>query len=604
MPLFYKLKKRLVSKEGEIMNNEVSNTDIMKKIGSIIYKDKIRILIALVASVASYYFTLYPSDRLSFIVDGIANRQIDFNGVVNEITKIIIAGIALYIVYYFKEYYTFIGYDKVIKDLTYELQNDIYRHTPVFFNRFSIGEVISRSTNDISNYIAQAFGYGVLLVFDGIIYNIFISVLIFNKSNLIYLLLIHIPLVIQTIYLVSRRGIQEKYYNKMAKTMDQITEETLENVKGIRVIRAYSLLDKVRNSFVEKLRSYSKSNEKYMKKTLIYQPLNTISAAISYVLAVACGFYFINSGMMTIGELISVCVVIGMLQWPYIAISELVIIIIEIRQATKRVLEISDRKPEVNNDLAEYDFEFNNSIEFKNFNFSYDNKNVLENINFKINKGETVGIVGKTGSGKTTLIKQLLRLYPVKRDTLLLDNRGIEKYYDYSVREKMGYAPQEYQLFSKTIKENILFYRENLENNLEQALVQSDIKKDIESFKDGINTLVGENGISLSGGQKQRLGIARAILANPDILILDDSLSAVDANTEKTIIENIKNHRQGKTNIIVSHRISAVRHADKILVLENGEVLSEGNHEELLEKCTWYKELDEYQNKEVEQYED
>ena len=586
------------------MNNEVSNSDIMKKIGSIIYKDKVRILIALVASIASYYSTLYPSDRLSFIVDGIANKEIDFNGVVNEITKIIIAGIALYIVYYFKEYYTFIGYDKVIKDLTYELQNDIYRHTPVFFSRFSIGEVISRSTNDISNYIAQAFGYGVLLVFDGIIYNIFISVLIFNKSNLIYLLLIHIPLVIQTIYLVSRRGIQEKYYNKMAKTMDQITEETLENVKGIRVIRAYSLLDKVRNSFVEKLRSYSKTNEKYMKKTLIYQPLNTISAAISYVLAVACGFYFINSGMMTIGELISVCVVIGMLQWPYIAISELVIIIIEIRQATKRVLEISDRKPEVNNDLAEYDFEFNNSIEFKNFNFSYDDKNVLENINFKISKGETVGIVGKTGSGKTTLIKQLLRLYPVKRDTLLLDNRGIEKYYDYSVREKMGYAPQEYQLFSKTIKENILFYRENLENNLEQALVQSDIKKDIESFKDGINTLVGENGISLSGGQKQRLGIARAILANPDILILDDSLSAVDANTEKTIIENIKNHRQGKTNIIVSHRISAVRHADKILVLENGEVLSEGSHEELLEKCTWYKELDEYQNKEVEQYED
>lgn len=586
------------------MNNEVSNSDIMKKIGSIIYKDKVRILIALIASIASYYFTLYPSDRLSFIVDGIANKEIDFNGVVNEITKIIIVGIALYIVYYFKEYYTFIGYDKVIKDLTYELQNDIYRHTPVFFSRFSIGEVISRSTNDISNYIAQAFGYGVLLVFDGIIYNIFISVLILNKSNLIYLLLIHIPLVIQTIYLVSRRGIQEKYYNKMAKTMDQITEETLENVKGIRVIRAYSLLDKVRNSFVEKLRSYSKNNEKYMKKTLIYQPLNTISAAISYVLAVACGFYFINSGMMTIGELISVCVVIGMLQWPYIAISELVIIIIEIRQATKRVLEISDRKPEVNNDLAEYDFEFNDSIEFKNFNFLYDDKNVLENINFKINKGETIGIVGKTGSGKTTLIKQLLRLYPVEKGSLLLDNQGIEKYYDYSVREKMGYAPQEYQLFSKTIKDNILFYRENLENNLEQALILSDIKKDIENFKDGINTLVGENGISLSGGQKQRLGIARAILANPDILILDDSLSAVDANTEKTIIENIKNHRQGKTNIIVSHRISAVRHADKILVLENGKVLSEGTHEELLDKCTWYRELDEYQNKEVEQNED
>mgnify|MGYP001790100798 FL=1 len=586
------------------MDKTINNKQIFNKIASLIYRDKKRIIIALIVSIASYYFSLYPTDRLSYIVDGIAGGNIDFDGVVNEILRIVLAGIALYIVYFFKEYYTFIGYDKVIKDMTYDIQYDIYRHTPVFFNKFSIGEVISRSTNDITNYIAPLFGYGILLIFDGIIYNLFISVLIFNKSSLIYLLLIHIPLILQTIYLVRRRKVQEKYYNEMAKTMDEITEETLENVKGIRVIRAYSLLDKVRNSFVEKLRSYSKSNEKYMKKTLIYQPLNTISAAISYVLAVACGFYFINSGMMTIGELISVCVVIGMLQWPYIAISELVIIIIEIRQATKRVLEISDRKPEVNNDLAEYDFEFNDSIEFKNFNFLYDDKNVLENINFKISKGETIGIVGKTGSGKTTLIKQLLRLYPVEKGSLLLDNQGIEKYYDYSVREKMGYAPQEYQLFSKTIKENILFYRENLENNLEQALILSDIKKDIENFKDGINTLVGENGISLSGGQKQRLGIARAILANPDILILDDSLSAVDANTEKTIIENIKNHRQGKTNIIVSHRISAVRHADKILVLENGEVLSEGSHEELLDKCTWYRELDEYQNKEVEQYED
>ena len=165
-----------------------------------------------------------------------------------------------------------------------------------FFNKFSIGEVISRSTNDITNYIAPLFGYGILLIFDGIIYNLFISVLIFNKSSLIYLLLIHIPLILQTIYLVRRRKVQEKYYNEMAKTMDEITEETLENVKGIRVIRAYSLLDKVRNSFIGKLRSYARSNEEYMKKTLVYQPLNTVSLATSYVIAVACGFYFISLG--------------------------------------------------------------------------------------------------------------------------------------------------------------------------------------------------------------------------------------------------------------------------------------------------------------------
>ena len=583
------------------MNDMINNKQIFNKIASLIYRDKKRIIIALIVSIASYYFSLYPTDRLSYIVDGIAGGNIDFDGVVNEILRIVLAGIALYIVYFFKEYYTFIGYDKVIKDMTYDIQYDIYRHTPVFFYKFSIGEVISRSTNDITNYIAPLFGYGILLIFDGIIYNLFISALIFNKSSLIYLLLIHIPLILQTIYLVRRRKVQEKYYNEMAKTMDEITEETLENVKGIRVIRAYSLLDKVRNSFVGKLRSYARSNEEYMKKTLVYQPLNTVSLAASYIIAVAGGFYFINLGMMTLGELISVCVVIGMIQWPYIALSELVIMIIEVRQATKRILEISDKKADVNNDLAESNFEFNSSIEFKEFNFSFeDNNHVLEDINFTINKGETIGVVGKTGSGKTTFIKQLLRLYPIEENTLLLDGKGIERYYDYSVRAKIGYAPQEYQLFSKSIKENVLFYRYDLEDKLDEVLEQADIKKDISRFKDGIDTLVGENGLSLSGGQKQRLGIARALLSDPDILILDDSLSAVDSNTEKTIIENIKKTREGKTNIIVAHRISAVRHADKIVVLDNGKILNFGTHDELLEKCPWYKQLDEYQNKEVE----
>ena len=583
------------------MNDMINNKQIFNKIASLIYRDKKRIIIALIVSIASYYFSLYPTDRLSYIVDGIAGGNIDFDGVVNEILRIVLAGIALYIVYFFKEYYTFIGYDKVIKDMTYDIQYDIYRHTPVFFNKFSIGEVISRSTNDITNYIAPLFGYGILLIFDGIIYNLFISVLIFNKSSLIYLLLIHIPLILQTIYLVRRRKVQEKYYNEMAKTMDEITEETLENVKGIRVIRAYSLLDKVRNSFVGKLRSYARSNEEYMKKTLVYQPLNTVSLAASYIIAVAGGFYFINLGMMTLGELISVCVVIGMIQWPYIALSELVIMIIEVRQATKRVLEISDKKADVNNDLAESNFEFNSSIEFKDFNFSYeDNNHVLEDINFTINKGETIGVVGKTGSGKTTFIKQLLRLYPIEENTILLDGKGIERYYDYSVRAKIGYAPQEYQLFSKSIKENVLFYRYDLEDKLDDVFEQADIKKDISRFKDGIDTLVGENGLSLSGGQKQRLGIARALLSNPEILILDDSLSAVDSNTEKNIIENIKKNREGKTNIIVAHRISAVRHADKIVVLDNGKILDYGTHDQLLEKCPWYKQLDEYQNKEIE----
>nr|WP_256442616.1 ABC transporter ATP-binding protein [Gemella sp. zg-1178] len=270
----------------------------------------------------------------------------------------------------------------------------------------------------------------------------------------------------------------------------------------------------------------------------------------------------------------------------------------------ERIEEIENEKILVNNDLATENFDFDSAIEFKNFSFKYDNEEVLKNINLKINKGETIGIVGKTGSGKSSLVKQLLRLYPVAENQLILDGKSIEKYYDYSIRSKVAIALQEYQLFSKSLKENILFYRNNLEENLEEALLIADLKKDVDRFEDGVETLIGENGLSLSGGQKQRIGIARAVIGNPEILILDDSLSAVDATTEKNIIANIKNSRQGKTNIIVAHRISAVRHADKIVVLSEGEIIGLGSHEDLIKTCLWYKELDEYQNKEVEKNEE
>lgn len=580
------------------MKKNINTRLVFSQLGKLLYRDKIRLIIILVSSVLSYYFTLYPANKLNYIVDGINNNSINFNDIKTEILYIVLAGIALYIVYYFKEYYTFIGYDKIIRDLGYDVQRDIYRHTPIFFNRFSIGEVISRTTNDINNYIANFFGYGIFLIFDGIVYNVFISILIFNKSNFELLFVIHLPLIIQTIYLVSRRKQQQTYYNKMAETMDKITEETLENVKGIRVIRTYSLLDTVRKSFISKLKNYSSHNIEYMKRTLLYQPLNTISLALSYVLAVAYGFYLIQAGTMTIGELIAVFVVIGMLQWPYIALSELVVILVEVNEAMSRVIEITGEEPLINNNTANRDFDFKDNITFKNFCFSYDSNEVLKNINLTIPRGTTLGIVGKTGSGKTTLIKQLLRLYPIEPKSLFADGLPIENYYDYSIRNKVGYAPQEYQLFSKTIQENILFYRENLIPDIPKALKLADFQKDISIFKDGLDTLIGENGVSLSGGQKQRLGIARALLGNPDILILDDSLSAVDANTEKNIIEHIKKDRAEKTNIIVAHRISALRHADMIIVLEAGQIIDRGTHNELLKSCSWYKELDEYQNKE------
>ncbi len=571
------------------------NSGIMR----IFTRDKLRVAIVTITSMIGNALTLYPVARVSFIIDSIANATITYNDVVRETLILLLVGLLKYIFASISDFFVFIGYDRSNKYLTEDVQNAVYRHTPIFFNKVSIGEVISRTTNDITDYISPLAAFGLFCFLEGVIYNAYITTLIFSKSTLIYTILIIIPYVVQTIYLYLRRESQEKLYNKMLKTMDSITDETLENVKGVRVIRTYSLLSKVRRSFVTKLYSYADDNVDYTKKVQLYQPLNMISTALSYLIAVIFGFYLIEQGKMTLGGLTSVFIVLTLIQWPYIALSQFIIMTIEARQGLKRLEEIVNEKVLVNNDYATKNFEFNNSIEFKNFSFKYDNEEVLRNINITINKGETVGVVGKTGSGKSTLVKQLLRLYPVTKDSILLDGESIESYYDYSIREKMSIALQEYQLFSRSLKENILFYRPKLEGKLEEALVIADLKKDVDNFQDGVDTIIGENGLSLSGGQKQRIGIARAVIGNPEILILDDSLSAVDATTEKNIINNIKEARSGKTNIIVAHRISAVRHADKIIVLSEGEVIGEGTHEELLLSCPWYKELDEYQNKEV-----
>ena len=237
-------------------------------------------------------------------------------------------------------------------------------------------------------------------------------------------------------------------------------------------------------------------------------------------------------------------------------------------------------------------------IEYRNLNFKYPTSKGynLKDITVDIKRGMTLGVVGRTGSGKSTFIKQLLREYPLDKDMLFINGTPIEEYEVDSIFEKISYVPQESVLFSKSIRENILFGRsEATEEELNEVLKITDLQKDISSFNEGIDTLAGEKGISLSGGQKQRIAIARAIIADRELLIMDDSLSAVDSNTEKKIISHINEKRKGRTNIIVSHRLSAVENADFIIVLEQGEIVERGTHEELLNAGGWYKEQYMYQ---------
>ena len=238
-------------------------------------------------------------------------------------------------------------------------------------------------------------------------------------------------------------------------------------------------------------------------------------------------------------------------------------------------------------------------MEFKNFSFYYpeEKEASLKDISFKLNKGETLGIVGKSGSGKSTLVKQILRFYNFDKNKVFINNVPYEEYDITSVRSKFGYVSQENILLSKTVRENILFGSVSEDDErIINVIKKADFYKDIQNLEKGLDTVVGERGLGLSGGQKQRISLARALYRDPEILVLDDSFSAIDANTESKIINSLKENRKNRTNIIISHRISAVEHADLILVMDNGEIVDRGTHEELISKDTWYKEQFEYQS--------
>jgi len=314
---------------------------------------------------------------------------------------------------------------------------------------------------------------------------------------------------------------------------------------------------------------------------------------MSYTIGLGFGAYLVFHNQLTLGELVSFNVYLGMLIWPMFAIGELINIMQRGNASLDRVQETLSYQPDVTDPSKPNTVDKPDSIMFEDVSFKYPSSHVdnLKQINIELKRGETLGIVGKTGSGKTTFIKQLLREYPLGVGALKVSDVSLNDQTLETTRGWIGYVPQDHVLFSKTVRENIYFGRTDATNeDLEKAIELADFKKDIDMLPEGLETLVGEKGIALSGGQKQRISIARALIKNPEILILDDSLSAVDAKTEKKIIENIRSERVGRTTIISTHRMSAVQHADRIIVLDDGEIIEAGTHEQLMESDGWYHE--------------
>jgi ATP-binding cassette subfamily B multidrug efflux pump len=500
--------------------------------------------------------------------------------------------LVIYVITYVWMYLLFGGSFLVERILRSRLMGHFLKMSPIFYERNRTGDLMARATNDLKAVSLTA-GFGILTLIDATVFMIVIllmmAILISWQLTLASLL----PLPIMAIAMKKYGGVLHERFSQAQDAFGDMNDRVLETVAGVRVVRAYVQEKAEQERFKQMTEDVFSKNVAVAKVDALFEPTIKVLVGMSYLIGLGYGAHLVFQNEITLGELISFNVYLGMLIWPMFAIGELINVMQRGNASLDRVNETLAYVPDVRNQESIITVPAPESIVFNQVTFRYPSSEVdnLKNITFQIIRGQTLGIVGRTGSGKTTLLKQLLREYPLGTGSITVSGVALEQMDIEAIRSWIGYVPQEQILFSKTIKENILYgSRDGSDDKLKQALEQADFYKDIQYLPEGLSTLVGEKGIALSGGQKQRVSMARALMADPEILILDDAMSAVDGKTEAQIIKNIRRERSGKTTLITTHRLSAVQHADRILVLEQGAVVEEGTHEHLMSLTGWYKE--------------
>ncbi|MGB5945966.1 ABC transporter ATP-binding protein [Paenisporosarcina sp.] len=490
------------------------------------------------------------------------------------------------------QYQLFGGAYVIEKQLRSRLMKQFLRMTPTFYEKNRTGDLMARATNDLKAVSTTA-GFGILTLVDSSLYmlTILVTMGILVSWKLTFVALLPLPILAIIMQILGKR-IHERYM-KAQDAFGDMNDSVLEAVSGVRVIRAYVQERASEKQFDDMTEDVYAKNMEVEKIDALFNPITKILTGISYMIGLGYGAFLVSDGQMTLGDLVAFNVYLGMIIWPMFAIGELINVMQRGNASLDRVQETLDYDEDVKDATNPVTVLKPGKIGFNQVKFQYPQSTTvnLSDINLQLEQGQTLGIVGKTGSGKTTLIKQFLREYPAGEGTLTFANIPIEHQTKDQVRNWIGYVPQDHVLFSRTVKENILFgHPQGTNEDIEAAIRLSHFQKDLEMLPQGLETLVGEKGVALSGGQKQRISIARALIKNPEILLLDDSLSAVDAKTEARIIENIQLARKDKTTIITTHRLSAIQHADWIIVLDDGVMIEEGTHEDLLANEGWYKE--------------
>ncbi|MGE7111910.1 ABC transporter ATP-binding protein [Lysinibacillus sp. NPDC047702] len=502
---------------------------------------------------------------------------------------IIIGGYALNFVWQFRLFEGAINLEKILRR---NLMQHFLRMTPTFYEKNRTGDLMARATNDL-NAVSLTAGFGIMTLIDSTIY---MGCIIFAMGYLISWKLTFfamLPVPIMAILIQYLGKIVHERYMKAQDAFGELNDSVLESVAGVRVVRAYVQEKKDEASFAEMSEIVYEKNMHTAKINALFGPITKVGTGISYVVALGYGAHLVATEAMTVGQLVTFNVYLGLAVWPIFAIGELINVMQQGNASLDRVQETLNYEADVRNIANPQMIATPNGIGFDDLTFQYPMSQVknLQRISLSLKKGQTLGIVGKTGAGKTTFLRQLLREYPIGEGQLSIDGVDITAQTKEQLLDWIGYVPQDHVLFSRTIRENILFGKENAtQAELQQAIHAAYFEKDLKNLPMGLETLVGEKGVSLSGGQKQRVSIARALIKDPEILMLDDSLSAVDAKTEAKIIENIQRERQDKTTIITTHRLSGIQHADIIIVLDEGQIVEQGTHEQLLALQGWYKE--------------
>ncbi len=566
-------------------------------------KYKYRLFIGIIITIASKILALQVPQLIRESVNVAEDYR---NGVVTDLTVVkaellnnilLIVAAAL-----LSGFFTFLMRQTIIvmsRLIEFDLKNEIYQQYQLlslnFYKKNRTGDLMNRITEDVSKvrmYSGPAIMYTINML-------VLFSVAIIKMYNIDVTLtnytLLPLPILSVLIYYLS--NIINERSTVVQQYLSKLTASAQETFSGISILKSYGVEDRAMTDFKDLSNTAKEKNISLFKVQALFFPSMILLIGLSNILVIYVGGLRYIEGSISLGVIAEFIMYVNMLTWPVAVVGWVTSIIQEAEASQKRINEFLEQEPEIKNN-TEVPSKIEGSIEFKDVSFTYDDTNIaaLQHVSFKLENGKTLGILGNTGSGKTTLISLIARLYDVKSGEILIDGQPIEQLNLDNLRQSIGFVPQEAFLFSDTIKNNIKFGDESAsDEKIEESAKNAYIHHNIIEFNEGYNTYVGERGVTLSGGQKQRVSIARALIKEPEILIFDDCLSAVDTETEEIILNNLFKISQDKTTIIVSHRISSVKNADTIIVLEKGKIIQQGTHNELIKINGYYKELYEQQ---------